>query len=124
LRATDGTVDYIFASQVDVTEQRRIEVLEATEHRLLKEVDHRAKNVMAIVESIVRLSNRADPKQYAAAIQMRVQALAKVHTMLAESGWNAVSLDSLVRQQVSPSPKNGLPSLGQVSCCLRRWCSR
>ena len=112
LRATDGTVDYIFASQVDVTEQRRIEVLEATEHRLLKEVDHRAKNVMAIVESIVRLSNRADPKQYAAAIQMRVQALAKVHTMLAESGWNAVSLDSLVRQQVSPIAEERLAIFG------------
>ncbi len=39
LRADDGTVDYIFASQVDITEHRRIERLEATEHRLLKEVD-------------------------------------------------------------------------------------
>jgi len=102
LRADDGTVDYIFASQIDVTERRRIETLEATEHRLLKEVDHRAKNVMAIVESIVRLSNADNPVRYAAAIQMRVQALAQVHTMLAESGWSAVKLEDVVRQQVAP----------------------
>ncbi|MDQ0323543.1 two-component sensor histidine kinase [Pararhizobium capsulatum DSM 1112] len=102
LRADDGTVDYIFASQVDVTERRRIEALEATERRLLKEVDHRAKNVMAIVESIVRLSNAQDPERYAAAIQMRVQALARVHTMLAESGWTAVNIEDVVRQQVIP----------------------
>lgn len=102
LRTDDGTVDYIFASQIDVTERRRIERLEATEHRLLREVDHRAKNVMAIVDSIVRLSNAEDAKRYATAIQMRVQALAQVHTMLADSGWSAVRLEDVVRQQVAP----------------------
>jgi PAS domain S-box-containing protein len=112
LCADDGTVDYIFASQIDVTEQRRIEVLEATEHRLLKEVDHRAKNVMAIVESIVRLSNADNPARYAMAIQMRVQALAKVHTMLAESGWSAVSLEDVVREQVRPYAEQRLKASG------------
>jgi two-component sensor histidine kinase len=112
LRADDGQVDYIFASQVDVTERRRIEALEATEQRLLKEVDHRAKNVMAIVDSIVRLSNAEHPKRYAASIQMRVQALAKVHMMLAESGWSAVKLEDVVRQQVSPFTGNHLRVAG------------
>jgi PAS domain S-box-containing protein len=98
----DGTLAYFFGSQVDVTEQRRIEALEASEHRLLKEVDHRARNVLAIVESIVRLSNADDPHRYAAAIQQRVEALARVHTLLAESGWNAVSLEEVVRKQVGP----------------------
>jgi PAS domain S-box-containing protein len=112
LRADDGKVDYIFASQVDVTDQRRIEALEATEHRLLKEVDHRAKNVMAIVESIVRLSNSENPQRYAAAIQMRVQALAQVHIMLAESGWNAVKLEDVIRQQVAPFAEKRLKLSG------------
>ncbi|WP_413814003.1 PAS domain-containing protein [Rhizobium sp. Leaf453] len=112
LRADDGTVDYIFASQIDVTERRRIERLEATEHRLLKEVDHRAKNVMAIVDSIVRLSNAEDPKRYATAIQMRVQALAQVHTMLAEAGWSAVKLEDVVRQQVVPFAEKRLTVSG------------
>jgi PAS domain S-box-containing protein len=114
LRSDDGTVDYIFASQIDVTERRRIERLEASEHRLLKEVDHRAKNVMAIVESIVRLSNAEDPKRYAAAIQMRVQALAQVHTMLAESGWSAVKLEDVVRQQVAPLAEKRLMMSGPL----------
>jgi two-component sensor histidine kinase len=95
-----------------VTDQRRIEALEATEHRLLKEVDHRAKNVMAIVESIVRLSNSENPQRYAAAIQMRVQALAQVHIMLAESGWNAVKLEDVIRQQVAPFAEKRLKLSG------------
>ncbi len=102
IHADEGTLAYFFGSQIDVTEQRRIEALEASERRLLMEVDHRVRNVLAIVESIVRLSKADDAHLYAAAIQQRVQALARVHTLLAESGWSAVSLEEVVRQQVGP----------------------
>ncbi len=44
-----------------MTEYRRIEALEASEHRLLTEVGHRSKNVLAIADSIVRLTNADDP---------------------------------------------------------------
>jgi two-component sensor histidine kinase len=47
---------YFFASQDDMTEFRKVQDLEAAEHRLLKEVDHRARNVLAVVGGIVRLS--------------------------------------------------------------------
>lgn len=67
---------------------------------------------MAIVESIVRLSNADNPARYAAAIQMRVQALAQVHTMLAESGWSAVKLEDVVRQQVAPFAEKQLKLIG------------
>ena len=97
----DGKPLYFFASQIDITEQRRIEKLEATEHRLLKEVDHRAKNVMAVVESIVRLSNSENSVLYAAAIRHRVQALSRVHAMLAEHGWKDIDIGHVIRQQVS-----------------------
>jgi PAS domain S-box-containing protein len=72
----DGKLLYFFGSQIDVTEYRRVRALEETEHRLLKEVDHRTKNALAIVESIVRLSNTESPARYAASIQNRVQAIA------------------------------------------------
>jgi PAS domain S-box-containing protein len=109
----EGQLLYFFASQIDITEQRRIEALEATEHRLLKEVDHRAKNVMAIVESIVRLSNSENSALYAAAIQHRVQALARVHSMLAEHGWRDVELGEVIRQQIAPFAQNRVTFDGQ-----------
>jgi two-component sensor histidine kinase len=67
---------------------------------------------MAIVESIVRLSNADDPKRYATAIQTRVQALAQVHTMLAESGWSAIRLEDVVRHQVAPFAEDRLAISG------------
>ncbi|TAY71665.1 PAS domain-containing protein [Rhizobium leguminosarum] len=102
IHGDDGRILYFFGSQIDMTEYRRIEALEASEHRLLMEVDHRSKNVLAIVDSIVRLSNADDPALYAAAIQHRVQALARAHTLLAARGWTSISLEELIRQQVTP----------------------
>ena len=96
----NGKLLYYFASQDDVTEFRKVQVLEATEHRLLKEVDHRARNVLAVVNGIVRLSRSEDAALYAAAIQQRVQALAGAHTLLADRGWHEVGLDQILRQQV------------------------
>jgi PAS domain S-box-containing protein len=96
----DGNLLYFFSSQDDVTEFRKIQRLEATEHRLLKEVDHRARNVLAVVNGIVRLSRSEDAAHYAAAIQQRVRTLAGAHTLLADRGWREVSLDEIFRQQV------------------------
>lgn len=97
-----GELLYFFASQLDVTEQRRIEGLEASEHRLLKEVDHRALNALAVVEGIVRLTRQDDPGRYAAAVQRRVQALARAHALLADCGWVGAPLDRLIKMQAEP----------------------
>jgi PAS domain S-box-containing protein len=95
-----GKLRYVFGSQIDVTEFRKVQSLEASEHRLLKEVDHRARNVLAVVGGIVRLSRAEDPTHYATAIQERVQVLAEAHSLLAERGWQEVALDQVVRQQL------------------------
>ncbi len=95
-----GRLLYFFASQIDVTEFRKIQALEATEHRLLKEVDHRARNVLAVVNGIVRLSRADDAALYSAAIQQRVNVLAQAHTLLADHGWREIALETVVRQQL------------------------
>jgi two-component sensor histidine kinase len=77
-----------------------VQTLEASEHRLLMEVDHRAKNVLAVVDSFVRLSRSEDPAQYAASVQQRIQALSQAHIMLAESGWKEVSLEEILKGQL------------------------
>ncbi|MFN7023408.1 MAG: PAS domain-containing protein [Pseudorhizobium sp.] len=100
IRNDSGNVAYFFASQVDVTEFRKVQSLEASEHRLLMEVDHRAKNVLAIVDSLVRLSRADDVAQYASSIQQRVQALSHAHSLLSERGWKEVGLREVIQRQV------------------------
>ena len=98
----DGTLLYYFGSQIDVTELRKVQELEASEHRLLLEVDHRARNVLAVVNGIVQLSRAENPAAYAAAVRNRVQALARAHTLLANRGWREVPLEDIVREQAEP----------------------
>jgi two-component sensor histidine kinase len=95
-----GELAYYFASQIDVTDYRRVQILEEAEHRLLLEVDHRTKNVLAIVDSVVRLSRSDDAATYAVSVQQRVQALSRTHMLLAEKGWQEVELADIIRTQV------------------------
>jgi len=97
----DGRLAYYFASQIDVTEYRKVQTLEEAEQRLLLEVDHTTKNVLAIVDSIVRLTRSDNPATYAASVQQRVQALARTHMLLAENGWQEASLHDIITLQVS-----------------------
>ncbi|WP_158914006.1 PAS domain-containing protein [Caulobacter sp. S45] len=97
-----GRLIYFFASQVDVSERRKLEVLEAAERRLLKEVDHRALNVLAVVQGIVRLTRADNAALYATSVERRVQALAKAHAILARRGWKDVPLAELIEMQIEP----------------------
>ncbi len=97
-----GDLLYFFGSQMDVTKRRQAQELQAAEYRLLREIDHRAMNALALVQGIVRLSRADSPERYAAAIQSRVSALARAHTMLADRAWTAVSLNRLLEGELQP----------------------
>jgi PAS domain S-box-containing protein len=98
-----GALLYFFGSQLDVTQQRLAQASEAEDIRaLMREIDHRAMNALAIVEGIVRLSRAHDIKQYAEAVQQRVQALARAHAFLSESRWQAARLQDVLHLQIDP----------------------
>jgi two-component sensor histidine kinase len=98
----DGKLVYFFASQKDMTIEREERERKLSELRLMREVDHRAKNVLALVQGIVRMSRTDSIEGYAAAVQGRVEALARVHGVLPERRWRDVSLLTLVRAKVEP----------------------
>jgi PAS domain S-box-containing protein len=80
----DGGLIYFFASQKDVTDTVAAERFALAELALLREVDHRAKNALALVQGIVRLSRADDPNVYARSVQGRVDALARAHSILVD----------------------------------------
>ena len=64
---------------IDITDRK-----EAEERQLLlaREVDHRAKNALAVVHAIVSLTRADNIKQFVAAVEGRIQALARAHSLL------------------------------------------
>ena len=102
VHADDGKLLYFFASQKDVTIEREERERKLSELRLMREVDHRAKNVLALVQGIVRMSRTDTIEGYATAVQGRVEALARAHGLLSERRWRDVPLHMLIRAEVEP----------------------
>jgi PAS domain S-box-containing protein len=96
-----GRTIYHFASQKDVTARRRAQELEAIERLLLMEVDHRAMNALALVQSILQLTRADDISSYSAAVRRRIDSLARVHRILARSSWGGTPLAELIAEEVS-----------------------
>ncbi|MFZ0266128.1 PAS domain-containing protein [Caulobacter sp.] len=109
-----GKLLYFFGSQLDVSERHRVDELERAEHRLMREVDHRAMNVLALVQAITRLTKADDAKQFAQAVRGRVQVLADAHTILAEQGWRPVALSELVDRVIQPGSRQSIVMGGEA----------
>lgn len=80
----------------DITERRREEERQML---LAREVDHRARNVLAVVQSLVRLTRNENPKDFAAAVEGRVAALARAHSLLSRDRWTGADLEEVVREE-------------------------
>jgi len=100
VRGTDGAVEGVGICCRDVTDIRQ--ALDR-EHLLMREVDHRAKNLLTVVQSVLHLSRSAETvDDYRAAVTGRIQALGRVHTILADNRWDGVPLAELVAQELAP----------------------
>jgi len=69
---------------------------------LAREVDHRAKNAMAVIQSIVRLTRANTAEEYGAAIEGRVQAMARAHSLLSQSRWEGADMRKLIDEEMAP----------------------
>ena len=108
LRSERGEVTHWLSIQRDVTRRKRAE---DEQERLLRELDHRAKNALALVQGIVRLTRADDPVSYSQAVQARVGTVARAHSMLSDQQWNGLSLQRLLEAEVAPYAR-GRPSEG------------
>ena len=75
---------------------------DARQKLLMREVDHRAKNALAVVQAALKLTPKEDPEAYARAVGGRVTALARAHTLLAEERWAGADLQTLAMSELAP----------------------
>lgn len=65
---------------------------------LAREVDHRTKNMLAVIQGLVHFTRAESVDDFAAAIEGRVMALARVHSLLSDNQWDGVDLKILAMQ--------------------------
>ncbi len=94
-----GKVSRVSLVTVDITDRKHAE-----ERQLLlaREVDHRARNALAVVQAIVRLTREPSQQAYIRAVEGRIQALAKAHTLLSETRWHGADVADLVAEELAP----------------------
>jgi PAS domain S-box-containing protein len=95
IRDESGTV--VGASKIarDITQQvelrNRLELLR-------REVDHRAKNILQVVQALLRLTRADTLEGYISALEGRIRTLAAAQTQVAENRWRGAELGRLLRQ--------------------------
>ena len=94
-----GRVVRVSGVTVDITERKHAE---ERQNLLAREVDHRAKNALALAQSIVRLTRGENVKAYMQAVEGRISALARVHTILSLSSWQGAEIGKLVDEELAP----------------------
>src|SRR5215472_1043165 len=94
-----GRIVRLSGVTVDITDRKRTE---ERQNLLAREADHRAKNALAVVQSIVRLTKADGVKDYVGAVEGRIGALARAHTLLAQSRWQGADLATLVDEELAP----------------------
>jgi PAS domain S-box-containing protein len=67
---------------------------------LAREVDHRANNLLAVVQSVVQLSKAATPDALKTVLMGRVTALGRAHQLLSEARWEGADLRRLVEEEL------------------------
>jgi PAS domain S-box-containing protein len=84
---------------IDITARK---LADARQIMLMREVDHRAKNALAVAQAVVNLTSEDDPQRFKQKVQGRVSAIARAHSLLAADRWSGVDLARLFRDELAP----------------------
>ena len=99
VRADDGQVVAAGVWVIEISERK---AAEEREHLLAREVDHRAKNLLAVVQSVVQLSRAETVAELKEGLIGRIQSLGRAHSLLADSRWEGVDFKRLVEEELAP----------------------
>lgn len=96
IRDRDGHITFWFGTNTDVTEMRdaeqRIELL-------LQEVNHRSKNMLAIIQSLARRSDAHRP-DFIERLEQRIRGLAANQDLLVRRAWSPVPVREMIEAQL------------------------
>jgi PAS domain S-box-containing protein len=111
----------VYAFRVDAPEQLRVAILfrditaqKRSDDRirlLAADADHRAKNVLAVVAGMVRLTRAGSIKDFRDDLLGRIHALAHSQRILSEESWRGAELGRLVADGMAPHR-----AAGRVTC--------
>jgi PAS domain S-box-containing protein len=97
----DGHPARLVGVHIDITERKRAEDQQC---RLVAELDHRVKNVLATVQAVAAQTMHASSsmEHFVAALDGRIRSMASTHELLSHRRWLGIPLAELVRRELAP----------------------
>jgi two-component sensor histidine kinase len=98
-RDAEGKPLVMMGASLDISESKQ--TAEQT-RLLLRELNHRVKNTLAMIQSVARQTIRKnpDPKQFLEAFSGRLRTISDAHVLLADRDWSGVQLFDVLGSQL------------------------
>jgi two-component sensor histidine kinase len=96
-----GEITHIVSASQDVTGEVLERRSEQARELLMREVDHRARNSLMLVQSLVRLSTATSLEEFRAILDGRIAGLARAQTSLAARKWEGAMLGDIVLEALA-----------------------
>jgi two-component sensor histidine kinase len=90
---------YALETNRDITQRKRHE---EREHLIMREMNHRAKNMLGLVQAIARQTATRNPEDFIDRFSQRIQALSANQELLIRGERKGVETEDLVRAQLAP----------------------
>ncbi len=97
-RDVTGEIGGILVATEDITERKRNEEQIGL---LMREVNHRAKNMLAVVLAVARQTLASTPQEFISRFAERIMALSASQDLLVKNEWTGVPIEELVRSQLA-----------------------
>ena len=97
IRGQDGNIQMWFGTNTDITDQKQ---REERIQLLMGEVNHRAKNMLTLVQAIAR-QTMASGENFMGRFTERMRSLASSQDLLVSSGWRGARVEDIMKSQLS-----------------------
>src|SRR3546814_13784959 len=104
-RRSDERIEGVVATFIDVS---LLTQAEARQKVLVAELNHRVKNILTVVISVVEQTYRSapSPESFKKALVDRLYSMSRSYELLSRENWTEASIDELIRQE----------QIGSTSC--------
>src|SRR5262245_14757372 len=98
---SDGRPERMVGVNIDVTDRKRAQEHQRTLHA---ELDHRVKNVLATISTIVArtMDTSGSMQHFVASLDGRIRSMARTHELLSATQWHGISVLELVQRELAP----------------------
>ena len=98
---SEGRPHRVVGVSIDITERKRVE---EQQRKLVAELDHRVKNVLATVQAVAAhtMDASSSMEHFVAALDGRIRSMGSTHELLSHRRWLGIPLAELVQRELAP----------------------